>query len=108
MAIYPRPLVDNTATPYHSVVGRIVAAIDYDAKYEDRNLDIAAEQITAMWLDWQAKHPGQSLDADTEVEQELLDWIENVLDEHGFVMYVAEDYPGLWLINEMALDGAES
>ena len=92
MSDYPRTLVDMTHAPYHPVASRIVDAINYAAAYEDQGLADANDEI----LDYWQSLPGDFIESDNDV---VVDRIEDILSDHGYSLSVAEDYPGLWVID---------
>ena len=95
MSDYPRTLVDMTHAPYHPVASRIVDAINYAAAYEDQGLADANDEI----LDYWQSLPLESRRYAYSDDDAVVDRIEDILSDHGYSLSVAEDYPGLWVID---------
>lgn len=94
-----RTLVDMTHAPYHPVASRIIHAIGYAASYEDVGLYDADNEIIEYWMGLEI------VDGEYTIEDsEIVDKIIDILSDHGYSLYVAEDYPGLWVIENVAKD----
>lgn len=89
---YPRVIVDQTHAPHSPVAGRIVAAINYAAAYEDIGLHDANDAIIEYW---HTLTP-ESIDNDQDV---IVDRITDILSDHGYTLDVAPDHPGLWVLD---------
>lgn len=92
---YPRTLTDLTDRPYDqsATISQLVSAINFAASYEDANLEDARDDVMDYW------YSIQSDTGDPEIAGEAIDRVTDILGDHGYSLSVAEDYPGLWILD---------